>query len=641
MSCIIPQRKRRGATDQILGLVTPPLDARDQDGQSPFYCAIVDFNDIKDVHEQSVAPDVVQNSVAAANESWTAAENSSWRTYEPSFPRPVQGPGHDGANCPIDEEFLCYEMLSFNGPQPQVTPCRANTELDLPRYISPLSDDRAPEDIEHLYKRGALSLPNPSLRDELLRSYATWVHPFTPMLNLEEIFLAVQRDDGSRTVSLLLFQSMMFAASAFIDSDMGYGSRKRARRTYFERARLLHDLDVESDHLVVLQAALLLSLWDETLDVHRDSYYWIGIAISHANRIGLNAHTQIQTDDLPRQHMLRRTWWSLAIRDSLLAVAMRRPPQIKFHSFDVPNLQLEDFDQTTPSHTLGQALGADALGPVEMETLATLCMALSQLSEYINQVLATQYSVKQVPGRGQQTTLTASLAPKGSGQDPHLVIRCGQELQGWYESLPVKAQHCRCSGGDFDEENERAVVKVHKALLAGFFLMTLSTLYRPHLSRPVSGPTDLKLHSISRVMVFRTAMDITDILSRLHAEGWIGRLPVTALAVLESAAVTHLVNSQSQLSACQLSSSQSLPICLRMMDLMRETYFAADVTMSMLATARERLKRKAEEAKTATTNWDLDGYASDTLIHFDRMEVLDGGTGLDGWSDDSTSDLCR
>lgn len=66
-----------------------------------------------------------------------------------------------------------------------------------------------------------------------------------PLLDLDDFLHTVERNDGSNTVSLLLFQAAMFAGTAFIDIRFllshGYGSRKSARKAFFQRARVCSD----------------------------------------------------------------------------------------------------------------------------------------------------------------------------------------------------------------------------------------------------------------------------------------------------------------------------------------------------------------------------------------------------------------
>jgi hypothetical protein len=51
---------------------------------------------------------------------------------------------------------------------------------------------------------------------------------------------------------------------------------------------LLYDFDYESDRLILIQALLLMIYWYETPDDQKDTWHWMGMAISLAYTIGLH-----------------------------------------------------------------------------------------------------------------------------------------------------------------------------------------------------------------------------------------------------------------------------------------------------------------------------------------------------------------
>lgn len=119
----------------------------------------------------------------------------------------------------------------------------------LPRFIKPLPAKIGPEEISYLEKKGALTVPKGTLRSEMLRAYVEFVHPYMPLLDLHDFLTVIDRSDGSKgKVSLILFQAVMFAGSAFVDMShlrfAGYATRKEARKDFFQKTRvsLLHFL---------------------------------------------------------------------------------------------------------------------------------------------------------------------------------------------------------------------------------------------------------------------------------------------------------------------------------------------------------------------------------------------------------------
>lgn len=98
-------------------------------------------------------------------------------------------------------------------------------------------------DIDFLYAKGALSLPEHPVRAALFRSYIEYVHPFMPLVDIHEFLQIVNDESGnSGRVSLLLFQAILFTGTAFVDMEFlkqaGYRNRKAARKAFFQRARV-------------------------------------------------------------------------------------------------------------------------------------------------------------------------------------------------------------------------------------------------------------------------------------------------------------------------------------------------------------------------------------------------------------------
>jgi DNA-binding NarL/FixJ family response regulator len=124
---------------------------------------------------------------------------------------------------------------------PDFDPLTATLD-DQPRFLKPLPNCIAQEDVEFLQFRGAFSIPESGLRNELLRSYIRWVHCFMPVLNLQEFLKSIVENDPNGKISVLLFQAVMFAGAAFIDlghlQAAGYSTRIIARNSLFTRVRV-------------------------------------------------------------------------------------------------------------------------------------------------------------------------------------------------------------------------------------------------------------------------------------------------------------------------------------------------------------------------------------------------------------------
>jgi hypothetical protein len=140
-------------------------------------------------------------------------------------------------------------------------------ELGLPKFIRELPLRIPPEDIGFLRNKGALTIPEAELRDELLRKYVQYVHPLLPVLDLEEFLVSVERNDGSGRVSLLLFQAVMFAATAYVEMRFlsGYANRVVVRRKFFQKAKVIPGNDVSYHRTSEADTTSVYSTWTASL----------------------------------------------------------------------------------------------------------------------------------------------------------------------------------------------------------------------------------------------------------------------------------------------------------------------------------------------------------------------------------------
>jgi hypothetical protein len=139
-----------------------------------------------------------------------------------------------GPNLPSPVQLAPNQYFA---PQRQQRP-----GANLPSYIRALPPRITADDMEYLRRKGGLTVPDTRLRNELLRSYVQYVHPYMPLLDLRDFLHPIERNDGNSPVSLLLFQAVMFAATAYIDMRFllaqGFDNRKTARKVFFQRARV-------------------------------------------------------------------------------------------------------------------------------------------------------------------------------------------------------------------------------------------------------------------------------------------------------------------------------------------------------------------------------------------------------------------
>lgn len=132
----------------------------------------------------------------------------------------------------LDNDKILQAMLTPSAP----------TGPHLPSFVKPLPSRIGSDEVMYLTAKGALAIPSPPLRNALLQCYVEFVYPYMPLLDVHQFIKAVDDNNGETTISLLLFQAVMFAAIAHVDMQhlraAGYVTRRDARRDFFQRTRV-------------------------------------------------------------------------------------------------------------------------------------------------------------------------------------------------------------------------------------------------------------------------------------------------------------------------------------------------------------------------------------------------------------------
>ncbi|KAI9732562.1 MAG: hypothetical protein M1834_003897 [Cirrosporium novae-zelandiae] len=462
----------------------------------------------------------------------------------------------------------------------------------LPAYIQPLPRRIENDDIEYLEKKGALTVPDIGLRNELLRSYVEYVHPYMPLLDLHDFLNAIEANDGTNRISLFLFQAVMFAGTAYVDIEWlkaaGYETRKAARKIYFQKARLLYDFDYEIDRIALVQALLLMTYWYETPDDQKDTWHWMGVAISLAHTIGLHRNPDKTNMDPKRRCLWKRMWWSCFMRDRLIALGMRRPTRIKSEDFDVPMLELDDFQfQPIPEEMSCLPTECRVARDVDqIKQLAVMCIQKAKLCLCISHVLAAQYSVLSSHPPGVSTATTMMLVPKKTGSELDEIESCDTELQTWFDEMPDLTRYSVGPPQNLKPGDE--VLFLHRGLLNMVYWTTISALHRPQVlpSGSTEAPNiDGSLREVSRDKVRQAAREITRIARDLQRLELIRFLPTTGVTVLLPAIIIHLLDIKSSNEEVRRNSLHSFLLCMQAMQRLREIYASADFGTQFLEAA--------------------------------------------------------
>lgn len=127
-----------------------------------------------------------------------------------------------------------------------------------------------------------------SVSDELVRLYFSCFHPGYPVLDREDFTNAYDRNKAS----LLLLHTIYFLALSICSEETlvkaGYTDRATAKRTHYLRAKALYDADHETDRTIVVAVLFLLGFWWAGPEDQKDTWHWLGSAISLAQTLGMH-----------------------------------------------------------------------------------------------------------------------------------------------------------------------------------------------------------------------------------------------------------------------------------------------------------------------------------------------------------------
>jgi hypothetical protein len=337
-----------------------------------------------------------------------------------------------------------------------------------------------------------------------------------------------------------------------------------------------------------------MTYWYETPDDQKDTWHWMGVAISLAHTIGLHRNPENSNMEPNKKKLWKRIWWSCFMRDRLVALGMRRPTRVKDEDYDVPMLTEDDFEIGPISDnitivsrdcTLVRDVGAQ-------RQLAQMCIAKAKLCLCISHVLTAQYSVlvKAQGMQGQEGNSRSSvmLFPKKLDQTDE-VRRCDEELKDWIDELP---EGCAYSD-EMDHGRSGPPVFVHRSLLHMVYFTALSALHRPQVLPSASSTKPDKcreLQDLSRKNVREASKEITRISQALHIRGLEKYLPTTGVTVLLPAIIIHLLDIKANNDDARQAAMDGFCQCMQVLEKLRDTYASADFATQFL----EAAIRKAE-----------------------------------------------
>lgn len=286
--------------------------------------------------------------------------------------------------------------------------------------------------------------------------------------------------------------------------------------------------------MTLIRSTILMTYWYDMPEDTKGRWYWLRIALSYANEIGLNRIAQ-QFDISSKQlRSRRRLWWCCYMRDRLISFTERRPCNTRDEDIDIPMLSTEDFETSFFTNLLQENIDITAASQVCI--LNELCIEKVRLTMLIGRVIQSLY----VP-RGHRRYPNAEtkivLVPRDSDFTGGDVIALDYELCQWI------AQCCSNLKGltNIAELQDCNIVRLHHGVLELVYHSVCSMVHRPQMCQPyVEDSASVTLQSFSRQRLRRSAQESTDIARRLMEEGLIERLAPIGITALLFAGMQHL-----------------------------------------------------------------------------------------------------
>ncbi|CAH0056177.1 unnamed protein product [Clonostachys solani] len=477
-----------------------------------------------------------------------------------------------------------------------------------------------PIDQEYLRRKGVFMFPEARVRDSLVRAYFHYVHPFFPIVDIQD-FLPKHESAALDKISAHLLWSMYLAACNFLGEDAvqaaGFTSRKEMKRSIYRKAKALYDMQHEKDRTTLIQAVLLMSFYSSDTEDKTGPWHWIGVAIGLSQTAGLHRNPHSTASRIPqhRQRLWRLIWWSCVHQDVWFSVGMGRPVRIN----------LDDCDTQLP---VAADLDALALGvpdtlrekylPARMPELSELFVELINLAIIQSNILSTHYRARQI------RPSTADV----------------MEVEKRISAVHSKARWFISS--------EDLMVYYHACHLTLFLQSVLIVLYRPYLLRlsekHSSSLSQGRYSSIER-KAQAAAAGFNKILEALITADMVMACQNIICIALVPPMQLHLLNSTSSKPLIATLGQQSLDLCMLVANELRKTYFGASLLHQLFSQAQTQIRNRRTLQETAKiTNLETQttclshGPIQGSQDFTDTDIIRNLGSVLTGFEDDLTGD---
>ncbi|PWY88090.1 hypothetical protein BO94DRAFT_585547 [Aspergillus sclerotioniger CBS 115572] len=437
------------------------------------------------------------------------------------------------------------------------------------------------EDYKYLVNKGALQLLPCVLRNKLLAAYVKYVHPLLPLLDLGTFLSGVIDGDDEQFESPLLYQAVMFAGSIFIQDVDGEAQDQSLTAILFERTKVLYEFETEQRAYTQIQALLLMTLWHGDMSRHKGPSYWLDLAFSTAERVGL-LQDEFWTYDSPSIKPLM--WCCLYVRDRIISLGSRRPVRMPVSRYPSSVLGITTFIHEEYSDSVLESLGSAAsmLTRSSREQSAMLFTELVKLSYCVGTILDYLYEGAWIPLPCRSSLY--SLTPK-CNVPPITKPSCEKLLQSWIQLLPLTATyHLPLFPSDRGRESVETVFLVHKAFLYLLYLTAMAVIYR---TGPENRPSNSSLPNLKGLRA--STSQIKRVLTELDDMDLLRFLPGTSVTIIMFAIEASVLDLQGSDSIVRLQAMSNLYACEEAALNLLQVYPTAELALLKTRTARSNL----------------------------------------------------
>ncbi|KAF4952481.1 hypothetical protein FGADI_6715 [Fusarium gaditjirri] len=346
------------------------------------------------------------------------------------------------------------------------------------------------QDVTYLEAQGCLHIPNPLILDIFMKAYFTYGHIFIPLIDegdFWEMFSPAASSAPRAPMSLLVLRAMLFASSTYVPlpvlRQLGYHDICSARADLYRKAKLLFDMEAETAHLPLAQAALMLMNWVPESPTTTSSVpyrTWLSLAIHHAKLIKAHRHAGIcdagTTENEPRSRTLRRLWWCCIICDRLSSLACRFRLQITPDILDMETCVPLGFDDLE-----SEIYRSSVFSPATKRQLIALFSKNLSLLMLLTELIPVAYPF--------ETRLESS--PDFSVQEEGNIRKTCDLLDEWYDAAKAEFPPFHQPTEETDSANS---VAVHTNLMYIYYYTSCITLCNRRVFTQVSGSGSPDFH---------------------------------------------------------------------------------------------------------------------------------------------------